>query len=296
MAADVVAAAPSRSDQSSTASLPRHDRATAMSFVTDATTETALRDGLTDVLPEGLDTHRGGIGAAIATLQKIASPQVLIVDISGEDQPLAALGNLSMCVEPDTCVLVVGDVRDLTLYRELTRGLGIAEYLPKPITRDVVGRHFAPLVRGQWPEAERQTGGRLITVTGARGGVGASVIAANLAWYFGITARRHTMLLDADLHRGIAALLLDACAWRSKHPNASTPCWPSASPTRFRTGCTCSPRSSRRRATSITRPTPPTACSRPSAAATTASSPTCPGSPSRSAAICGAARSITSWC
>jgi pilus assembly protein CpaE len=210
MAADVVAAAPSRSDQSSTASLPRHDRATAMSFVTDATTETALRDGLTDVLPEGLDTHRGGIGAAIATLQKIASPQVLIVDISGEDQPLAALGNLSMCVEPDTCVLVVGDVRDLTLYRELTRGLGIAEYLPKPITRDVVGRHFAPLVRGQWPEAERQTGGRLITVTGARGGVGASVIAANLAWYFGITARRHTMLLDADLHRGIAALLLDA--------------------------------------------------------------------------------------
>jgi pilus assembly protein CpaE len=212
MAGDVVAAAapPLRSDTLSTSSLPRHDRAAAMSFVTDATTEAALRDGLTDVLPEGLDAHRGGVGAAIATLQKIASPQVLIVDITGEDQPLAALSNLSMCVEPDTCVLVVGDVRDLTLYRELTRGLGVAEYLAKPITRDVVGRHFAPLVRGHWPEAERQTGGRLITVTGARGGVGASVIAASLAWYFGMTARRHTMLLDADLHRGIAALLLDA--------------------------------------------------------------------------------------
>jgi pilus assembly protein CpaE len=202
--------APPRSEPTSNASLPRHDRAAAMSFVTDATTETALRDGLTDVLPEGLDSHRGGIGVAITALQKIASPQVLIVDITGEEQPLAALGNLSACVEPDTCVLVVGDVRDLTLYRDLTRGLGVAEYLPKPITRDVVGRHFAPLVRGQWPEAERQTGGRLITVTGARGGVGASVIAASLAWYFGTTARRHTMLLDADLHRGIAALLLDA--------------------------------------------------------------------------------------
>ena len=185
-----------------------------MSFVTDATTETALRDGLTDVLPEGLDAHRGGIGAAIAALQKIASPQVLIVDITGEDQPLAALGNLSACVEPDTCVLVVGDIRDLALYRELTRGLGVAEYLPKPITRDVVGRHFAPLVRGQWPEAERQTGGRLITVTGARGGVGASVIAASLAWYFGTTARRHTMLLDADLHRGIAATAAGRRTWR----------------------------------------------------------------------------------
>jgi pilus assembly protein CpaE len=216
-------AAPPRPDQLSPASLPRHDRAAAMSFVTDATTEAALRDGLADVLPEGLDTHRGGISAAIAALQKIASPQVLIVDISGEDQPLTALGNLSMCVEPDTCVLVVGEIRDLMLYRELTRGLGVGEYLPKPLTRDVVGRHFAPLVRGQWPEAERQTGGRLITVTGARGGVGASVVAASLAWYFGMTARRHTMLLDADLHRGIAALLLDAEAGEGLRIALETP-------------------------------------------------------------------------
>jgi pilus assembly protein CpaE len=35
------------------------------------------------------------------------------------------------------------------------------------------------------------------------------VIAASLAWHFGVTARRHTMLLDADLHRGTAAMLLD---------------------------------------------------------------------------------------
>jgi pilus assembly protein CpaE len=202
-------APPGRAETSSTASLPRHDRAAAMSFVVDAPTEAALRDGLSEVLPEGLDTHRGGIAAAIAALQKIASPQVLIVDITGEDQPIAALGNLSACVEPDTCVLAVGDIRDVGLYRDLTRGLGVAEYLPKPITRDVVGRHFAPLVRGQWPEADRQTGGRLIAVTGARGGVGASVIAASLAWHLGTSLRRHTMLLDADLHRGTAAMLLD---------------------------------------------------------------------------------------
>jgi len=199
----------SRAELGSPASQPRHDRAAAISFVVDAPTEAALRDGLAEVLPEGLDTHRGGVRAAIAALQKMPSPQVLIVDISGEDQPLAMLGDLSMCVEPDTCVLVLGDIHDLGLYRELTRGLGVSEYLHKPITRDVVGRHFAPLVRGQWPAADSQTGGRLITVTGARGGVGASVIAASLAWYFGVTARRHTMLLDADLHRGTAALLLD---------------------------------------------------------------------------------------
>jgi pilus assembly protein CpaE len=211
MAGDLVATQPpqQRTDSPSPASLPRHDRAAAMSFVVDAATETALRDGLAEVLPEGLDTRRGGVGAAVSVLQKTPSPQVLVVDITGEDQPIRALGELSLCVEPDTCVLVVGDIDDVGLYRELTRGLGAGEYLPKPISRDLVGRHFAPLVRGQWPEQDRQTGGRLITITGARGGVGASVIAASLAWYFGMTARRHTMLLDADLHRGTGALLLD---------------------------------------------------------------------------------------
>ena len=49
-----------------------------------------------------------------------------------------------------------------------------------------------------------------MTVTGVRGGVGASTIAANLAWHLGKRANRHTVLLDADLHRGSCALLLNA--------------------------------------------------------------------------------------
>ena len=50
----------------------------------------------------------------------------------------------------------------------------------------------------------------MVTVTGARGGTGASTIAANLAWHFGVEARRHTVLLDADLHRGTAAMQIGA--------------------------------------------------------------------------------------
>jgi pilus assembly protein CpaE len=50
----------------------------------------------------------------------------------------------------------------------------------------------------------------VVTVTGTRGGTGASTIAANLAWHFGVEARRHTMLLDADLHRGTAAMQIGA--------------------------------------------------------------------------------------
>ena len=55
-------------------------------------------------------------------------------------------------------------------------------------------------------------GGRLLTVTGVRGGVGASTIAANLGWYLASVAHRHTAILDGDLHRGVQSLLLSAPA------------------------------------------------------------------------------------
>ena len=76
--------------------------------------------------------------------------------------------------------------------------------------RDMVARYFGPLIQQRGPLTEGVQGGRVVTVTGARGGTGASTIAANLAWHFGVEARRHTVLLDADLHRGTAAMLLGA--------------------------------------------------------------------------------------
>jgi len=48
-------------------------------------------------------------------------------------------------------------------------------------------------------------GGRAIGITGVRGGVGATTIAVNLAWHFGVNMRRHTVLLDPDTHLGATA-------------------------------------------------------------------------------------------
>src|SRR3954468_9538543 len=83
----------------------RHDRPPLIGFLTDKDTEEALREGLSEATSETLDLRRGGIRSAIATMQKFATPRVLIVDISGEEQPLSALGELSHVVEPDVCVL-----------------------------------------------------------------------------------------------------------------------------------------------------------------------------------------------
>jgi pilus assembly protein CpaE len=188
----------------------RPDRPRIVAFVASQETEAALREGLVEVLPQGFDIRRGSVHAAMAALQKMATPHTLIVDVSGEDQPLSALGELSDVVEPDVRVLVIGDRDDLNFYRQVTRGLGVLEYLYQPLARDMVARYFGPLILHNAPVMEAMLGGRVVTVTGARGGTGASTIAANLAWYFGVEAHRHTVLLDAELHRGTAAMHLGA--------------------------------------------------------------------------------------
>jgi pilus assembly protein CpaE len=188
----------------------RPDRPRVIAFVGDQDTETALREGLVEAVPQGFEIHRGTVRAAMAALHKMPTPHVLIVDVSGEEQPLSTLGELSDVVEPDVRVLVIGDREDLNFYRQMTHGLGVLEYLYRPLMRDMVARYFGPLILHGAPAFEGVQGGRVVTVTGARGGTGASTIAANLAWHFGVEARRHTVLLDADLHRGTAAMHLGA--------------------------------------------------------------------------------------
>lgn len=191
------------------AELSGAERQPALAFITDAATETALIDGFSNLLPQPLETRRGGIRAAITTLQRTHSPRVLVVDVSGEEQPLTALGQLSDVVEPHVIVLVIGELSDLDFYRAVTRDLGAAEYLARPLTRDTVARHFGPFALGEAPAADGVLGGRLLTVTGVRGGIGASTLAVNLAWHFGVTAHHHTVLLDPNVQTGTAAFLLN---------------------------------------------------------------------------------------
>ncbi|HQT64438.1 MAG TPA: histidine kinase [Acidocella sp.] len=185
-------------------------RMTVLAFITDAQTEQVLRDGLGDIAANGMDLRRGTVRSAIQAMAKLQTPEVLIIDISGDDQPLNALGELSDVVEPGVRVLVVGDIDDVNFYRHITRGMGVVEYICKPVTREAVGRHFAPLITRKTVGADVARGGRVIAITGARGGVGTTTVAGNLAWYLGVGSNRHTLFLEADLHMGSGALLLGA--------------------------------------------------------------------------------------
>jgi pilus assembly protein CpaE len=188
--------------------MSRPDRLTVLAFLGDPATEQVLRDGLGDLVANGMDVRRGTVRNAISAMSKLQTPEVLIVDIAGEDQPLHALGELSDVVEPGVRVLVIGDTDDVDFYRHITRGMGVMEYIFKPITREAVARHFAPLITRKTIGQDATRGGRVIAVMGARGGVGATTIAGNLAWLLGVMAKRHTVFLESDLHMGSGALLL----------------------------------------------------------------------------------------
>ncbi|HEV2569230.1 pilus assembly protein CpaE [Sphingomonas sp.] len=155
---------------------------------------------------------RGGLRAAIQNLAISASPNILLVDLSETADPLNDINALAEVCEPGTVVIATGLINDVRLYRNLVAS-GIQDYLLKPFHPDQLRDAFtnaqavfsAP--KSFEPSADRP---HLMTaVIGSRGGVGASTIAASLAWLFGDKDKRSTALVDLDVHFGTDALALD---------------------------------------------------------------------------------------
>jgi pilus assembly protein CpaE len=178
-----------------------------LAFVSDDDTETALRAGLLNTV-DGVHVHRGTILHAIKYLAKEPTPRALVVDISGVPNPIYELDNLAAVCTPDVRVLVIGEDADVGFYRELVRNMGVAEYLHKPLTRDHVGRLFVPQIAGVTIDAATSRGGSVVAVCGARGGVGTTTIAVNLALQLAGSTRGHVALLDLHLRQGTTALML----------------------------------------------------------------------------------------
>jgi len=179
-----------------------------VAFVTDDASMAALRVGLLS-LAEDLDIRRGTIRQAIRFFEKEVPAQAVVVDVTGIEDAQATLDDLARVCPPDVKVFVVGESTDITFYRLLVQDLGVTEYLPKPLTRDSIQRLLAPRLAGVAAEpAGGGRGGHVVVVCGARGGVGATTIAVNLALELSDFAKAHVALLDLNLQGGTAALML----------------------------------------------------------------------------------------
>jgi pilus assembly protein CpaE len=189
----------------------RSSRVPLIAYANDRESLAVLSDVLSPALGPAAEFRSGGIAEARAGLQRLDTPiAALLVDVSGESDPLGRIEDLALYVEPGVRVFVIGDVEDMEFYRQVVRGLGVQEYLCKPINREIVARRLQSVLTGGAQATAR--GGRIVTVTGVRGGVGATTIAVNLAVQLADRSRHHIALFDADLHSGAAALMLSASA------------------------------------------------------------------------------------
>ena len=144
----------------------------------------------------------GGLPASIAYLQTNASPNLLIVESAlPAAQMIEQIDALAEHCDPGIQVMVIGAMNDIALYRQLI-ARGVSEYIVPPVPPV----HLIRSIAGLFSDPEVPFMGKSVSVIGAKGGVGASTIAHNLAWSVSENARLNTTLVDLDLSFGTTAL------------------------------------------------------------------------------------------
>ena len=154
------------------------------------------------LLKAHLKIQMGGIAAAIEAYKSSPTPNVILIETENRgNEILDGLDSLAEVCDAGTRVVVIGHVNDVVLYRELVRR-GVNDYLIAPIgTIDVVRS-----VCGLFSAPDAKAVGRIIAVVGAKGGIGASTIAHNVAWAVARELKLDTVVVDLDLGFGTPGL------------------------------------------------------------------------------------------
>jgi len=148
-----------------------------------------------------LTAKSGGLAAAIETYSSKPTPNVIVLESDGTRDILEGLDDLAGVCDPGTRVVVIGHEQDAVPYRELVRR-GVNDYVIGPVeTIDVVRS-----ICGLFSASESIVTGRIIAVVGAKGGVGASTIAHNVAWTIARDLALDSVVIDLDLAFGTAGL------------------------------------------------------------------------------------------
>lgn len=149
-----------------------------------------------------LKLDMGGIPAAIETFEQAPTPNLILVETSGNQGDLVAgLDHLAEYCDAGTKVIVIGDVNDVTLYRDLIHR-GVSEYLITPVSvYQLIGA-----ISDLYADPDAEPLGRTIAFFGVKGGCGASTVAHNGAWSLARSFQSEVVVSDLDLPFGTAGL------------------------------------------------------------------------------------------
>jgi pilus assembly protein CpaE len=193
------------------------DRRSLLAFVTDEHSRAVLAQAAQELRLDDAQIGIGTAAEAVRVLALMTTPQRILIDLSGGADPLSDVGALAEVCDDGTQVIVIGEVNDVDLYRKLIAS-GVDDYFVKPIALTTATAALRQLDRAFTAAsslAERsQKPGRIVAVIGARGGVGATTVAVNVAWLMAHEINMRTALVDLDLYFGTCALALDMEAGR----------------------------------------------------------------------------------
>lgn len=154
--------------------------------------------------------HGGGLGAAARVSTDAALAQLVLTELGNLSLDAACESITEIC-KTGARVIAVGERIELATYRIL-RNAGALDVFAFPVTPDeIISANIQPVSSTQIPDTGSPQERANIAVVGCNGGVGASLLAQNLAFYAAQAKgpALDTALIDADLRFGSQAIDLD---------------------------------------------------------------------------------------
>jgi pilus assembly protein CpaE len=146
--------------------------------------------------------NMGGAAAAVEAYRHAPTPNVIVLEATSNREALIEqLDELSHSCDAGTKVVILGRVNDIVLYRQLI-ARGVSEYLVAPFS----AVDFVQAISNLFRSPGGKPLGRVVSVIGAKGGVGSSTIAHNLSWALATGLEMPTIVADFDLGFGTAGL------------------------------------------------------------------------------------------
>jgi len=177
-----------------------------LAFIIDRGTQSLIETIFSGIEQSSHQVINGNIDSAVDYLKNNKSPNVLLLDVSDQKLIVSEISRLANVCEPGTRVIIIGQDKDLDLYREL-KEMGIDDYLTKPINRDQLV-HALGRATGKVTSVRKRSG-KQIAITGCCGGSGVSTLTANI----GRALAKHgaqTLITDLDSFGGDIDILLDS--------------------------------------------------------------------------------------
>ena len=149
-----------------------------------------------------LKIFMGGLPAALDFYHKESTPALILIESGMRGNELfAQLDQLASVCDAGTKLIMIGAANDIKLYRQLL-DKGVSDYIVPPF-------HPLSLIRTiseHFVDPDKPFTGRVAAFFGAKGGVGSSTLAHNVAWCLSERIQQETALVDLDSSWGTTGL------------------------------------------------------------------------------------------